>query len=75
MNQVVNINDTKLPIEELHLLFLIYKLRNDFGFLESSRNNIPVNGNGEIIPLYTYPCYEYLNSIDWTDDKIFEFGC
>ena len=75
MSQVVNINDTKLPIEELHLLFLTYKLRNDFGFLESSRNNIPVNGNGEIMPLYTYPCYEYLNSIDWTDAKVFEFGC
>ena len=75
MNQVVNINDTKLPIEELHLSFLIHKLRNDFGFLESSRNNSPVNGDGEVMPLYTYPCYEYLNSIDWTDAKVFEFGC
>ena len=75
MNQVVNINDTKLPIEELHLSFLTHKLRNEFGFLESSRNNSPVNGDGEVMPLYTYPCYEYLNSIDWTDAKVFEFGC
>ena len=75
MSQVVNINDTKLPIEELHLSFLTHKLRNEFGFLESSRNNSPVNGDGEVMPLYTYPCYEYLNSIDWTDAKVFEFGC
>ena len=75
MSQVVNINDTKLPIEELHLAFLTHKLRNEFGFLESSKNNAPVNGDGEVMPLYTYPCYEYLNSIDWSGSKVFEFGC
>jgi len=75
MSEVVNISGTTLPIEELHLSFLIHKLRNEYGFLESSRNNIPVNGNGEIMPLYTYPCYEYLRSIDWAGSKVFEYGC
>ena len=71
----VDVAGTKLPIEELHFAFLNNKLRNEFGFLESSRNNVPVNGAGEIIPLYTYPCYEYLHSIDWTNTTVFEFGC
>ena len=75
MSEVVNINETRLPIEELHLSFLIHKLRNEYGFMESSRNNIPVNGNGEIMPLYTYPCYEYLRSMDWNGAKVFEYGC
>ena len=75
MSEVVNINETKLPIEELHLTFLIHKLRNEYGFTESSKNNIPVNGSGEIMPLYTYPCYEYLRSMNWKNANVFEFGC
>ena len=31
MERCVNINGTKLPIEELHLSFLVDKLRNEFG--------------------------------------------
>tara|TARA_X000001316_G_scaffold6247_1_gene1513 strand:- start:228 stop:815 length:588 start_codon:yes stop_codon:yes gene_type:complete len=27
------------------------------------------------IPRYTYPCYEYLNSIDWKNADVFEYGC
>ena len=71
----VRITGVKLPIEELHLSFLINKLRTEFGFLESSRNNVPVSGYHEIMPLYTYPCYEYLRSIDWSNSNVFEFGC
>ena len=26
------------------------------------------------MPMYTYPCYEYLNSIDWTNANVFEYG-
>ena len=63
-----------MPIEELHLSFLTNKLRAEYGFLESSRKNIPVNNKNEIMPMYTYPCYEWLNSIDWTDSKVFEYG-
>lgn len=75
MERCVNINGTKLPIEELHLSFLVDKLRNEFGFLESSKSNIPVSGYGEVMPLYTYGCYEYIRSIDWAEANVFEFGC
>ena len=74
MSKEVNISGTKLPIEELHLTFITDKLRNEYGFLESSRTDIPVNNKNQIMPMYTYPCYEWLDSIDWTDSKVYEFG-
>ena len=70
----VNIGGSKLPIEELHFSFITNKLRTEYGFIESSKKNIPVNNKGEVMPMYTYPCYEWLNSIDWTDSKVFEYG-
>jgi len=75
MSKQVNISGSILPIEELHLNFLMYALRNKFGFLESSKNDIPVDGDGSVMPLYTYPCYEWINSMDWDGADIFEFGC
>ena len=74
MSKTVDISGSKLPIEELHLSFLTNKLRTEYGFLQSSSKNIPVNNKNEVMPLYTYPCYEWLNSINWTDSKVFEFG-
>ena len=74
MSKSVNISGSKLPIEELHLSFLTNKLRTEYGFLESSKKNIPVNDKNEVIPMYTYPCYEWLNSIDWNGSKVFEYG-
>ena len=64
----------KLSMEELHLSYLFDKLRNNFGFLESAKNEMPVNGDGETMPMYTYPCYEYLNSMDWEGADVFEYG-
>ncbi len=75
MEKFVNISGTKLPIEELHLSFLVNMLRKEFGFLESSKTSIPISGYGEIMPMYTYPCYEYIKSIDWSFANVFEFGC
>jgi len=74
MSKSVNISGSKLPIEELHLSFLTNKLRTEYGFLESSKKNIPVNDKNEVMPMYTYPCYEWLNSIDWNGSKVFEYG-
>ena len=70
----VNISGSKLPIEELHFSFITNKLRTEYGFLESSKTNIPMNNKNEVIPMYTYPCYEWLNSIDWSNSKVFEYG-
>lgn len=75
MSKEVNMGGVILPIAELHLSYLTHKLRNEFGFMESSKDNIPKDNYGDIMPLYTYPCYEWINSIDWSGADVFEFGC
>ena len=37
MTKTVDVSGAKLPIEELHLTFITDKLRNDYGFLESTK--------------------------------------
>jgi len=70
----LDVGGTVLPVEEMHLSFLVHKLRTEFGYLKSSRNNVSCTEDGQVIPLYTYPCFEYLNSIDWEDAEVFEYG-
>jgi hypothetical protein len=74
MSKTVESAGVHLPIEEMQLAFLIHKLRNEFGYMESSKTNIPKDNNNEIMPLYTYPCYEWINSIDWSGADVFEYG-
>ena len=68
------ISGVEIPNEELHFAYITHKLRNEYGFIESSKKNIPVNNKGEVMPMYTYPCYEWLNSIDWEGANVFEYG-
>ncbi len=46
----------------------------DYGFNNSVEHNLPVDSNYQPLPLYTYPAIEYLNSLNFKDKKIFEFG-
>ena len=75
MNKTIESAGVFLPIEETQLTFLIHKLRNEFGFMESAKTETPKDGSGKTMPLYTYPCYEWINSIDWSDANVFEYGC
>jgi hypothetical protein len=45
-----------------------------YGFVKSFKSGLPVDKDGQAIPLYTYPAIEYLNSIDFSNKRIFEFG-
>jgi hypothetical protein len=75
MGNVVNINGVKLPIEDLHLTFISKLIGNEYGFLDSSRTGMAVDGVGKPLPLYTYPCIEYLTNIDFKNANVFEWGC
>ena len=59
----VKVSGVELPIEELHMSFIVNKLRTEYGFLESSKNGVPMTGAGQVIPLYTYPCMEWILSL------------
>ena len=37
------ISGVEIPNEELHFAYITHKLRNEYGFIESSKKNIPVN--------------------------------
>ena len=75
MGKVININGTKLPIEDLHLTFISKLIGHKYGYLESSRTGMAVDGQGLPLPLYTYPCIEYLSNINFHNANVFEWGC
>ena len=46
----------------------------DFGQYESIKEGQAIDSEGSPLPWYTYPAIEYLNSFDFTDCDVFEFG-
>ena len=49
----VQFKGVELGMEEFHIAYLFDKLRKDFGFLESAKKQMPVNGDGEVIGINT----------------------
>lgn len=47
----------------------------DFAIEKSIDEKICADKDGNPIPWYTYPAIEYLSQFDYSDLKIFEFGC
>jgi len=47
----------------------------DFGIAKTIDEKICVDRDGNPIPWYTYPAIEYLSQFDYSEKKIFEFGC
>ena len=45
------------------------------GFASSRKTKKPQRSDGSPIPWYTYPAIEYLDQIDFSGLKIFEYGC
>jgi len=71
----VDINGVVLPVEDLHLTYITKLIGEEYGYLESSRTGLAVDGEGMPLPLYTYPCIGYLTNIDFLGARIFEWGC
>lgn len=47
----------------------------DFAMEKSIDEKLCLDRDGNPIPWYTYPAIEYLSQFDYTDKKIFEYGC
>ena len=47
----------------------------DFAIARSMDEKVCVDKKGNPLPWYTYPAIEYLSQFDYSDKKIFEFGC
>ena len=47
----------------------------EFGIERSIDEEVCEDRDGNPIPWYTYPAIEYLAQFDYSDKKIFEYGC
>jgi hypothetical protein len=47
----------------------------DFAIERTIDEKVCVDKDGNPIPWYTYPAIEYLSQYDYSELKIFEFGC
>ncbi len=65
----INIDDVYIHLANIIKIFI-----EDYGFKKSCDLEMPVDKNGNPIPLYTYPAIEYLNNFNFENKKIFEFG-
>lgn len=55
-------------LENIIILF------NDMGMLNSIATDVPVDGDNNSIPWYTYPVIDYLNQLDFSRCSVLEFG-
>lgn len=49
--------------------------QNEYAIDKTMDEKICIDRDGNPIPWYTYPAIEYLSQLDYSDKKIFEFGC
>jgi precorrin-6B methylase 2 len=49
--------------------------REEFAMERSIDNKLCVDRDGNPIPWYTFPAIEYLSQFDYSEKRIFEFGC
>ena len=63
-----------IPVDMVYRLSCEKILTRDYGYTESLRRKEAVDGDGEPIPLFTYPAIEYLRQFDLSDRDLFEYG-
>lgn len=59
---------------ELFLATCCDILRNGHGFVAATNAGTPSDAHGRWIPLFTYPCIEYIRQFDLAQKRIFEWG-
>ncbi|MBA3281443.1 MAG: class I SAM-dependent methyltransferase [Acidimicrobiia bacterium] len=57
-----------------HLVGVTKRLMRDYGYARSLRLGAPVQGKGEPVPWYTFSAIEYLQGLDLSGRRVFEFG-
>ncbi len=62
-------------MEDKKFLKFIDIWKNDFAYFCTLKENRSSDRNGQPLPWYTYPAIEYLSQFDYSNKKIFEFGC
>lgn len=63
-----------MPRGEMFLAACASILRSGHGYVAATDNDVPKDGSGDWIPLFTYPCVEFLKQLDLSSKKVFEWG-
>jgi hypothetical protein len=63
-----------MPKGEMYLAALGNLLRNEYGFIAATEVGLPCDASGNPMPLFTYPCIEYLAQFDLREKSVFEWG-
>jgi len=66
---------SEIPLVAVPLVTELVQNLMKFGYGRSIAESQVVDVNGEPLPWYTYPMIEYLDSLDFSDFTVFEYGC
>merc|ERR1711966_531323 len=67
-------NDEILTKAEWWLWSTLRIVMSDYGFHKSANIGFPHNPQGEPLPLFSYPCIEYLDHLNLSSATVLEFG-
>ena len=59
---------------EMYLAACSAILRDGHGFVSATDADVPRDAEGNWIPLFTYPCIEYIRQFDFSGKRVFEWG-
>lgn len=75
---MVSITQTYNRLTSNRLRVILQYLRGNlfqYGWLRALRDGRPIDANGQPLPWLTYPCIDFLRSLDLRDKSVFEWGC
>jgi hypothetical protein len=59
---------------EMYLAACANILRNGYGFVSATNKGSPKDARGNWMPLFTYPCVEFIRQFDLREKRVFEWG-
>jgi hypothetical protein len=59
----------------LSTAWFLHRYAREYGLWRSRLEQRVVDKDGRPVPWYTYAAIEYLDSLDWSDRTVFEYGC
>ena len=74
MQFIDQIRKLSFLLSKRSLLGLTFRMNKAYGIFESIAKKAPVNADSKPIPWFTYSANEFLNSLDLSAERVFEYG-
>ena len=59
----------------LSVAWVLHRYAREYGLWRSRQEQRGVDKDGRPVPWYTFAAIEYLSSLDWSNQTVFEYGC